>query len=74
MKTYVTVTISSDGAKASEVFSQFEAHGFKTSMGAHDLVYEWKDKSVRPEQVIELVDKVQAKLEGTNVRMHFVTV
>lgn len=74
MRTYVTVTISSEGAKASEITGTFEELGFKTTLGSHDFVYDWKDKSVSADQVINFIDKVQGKLKGMNVMISATTI
>jgi hypothetical protein len=74
MHTYVTVHMSSEGTKASEILNIFQGLGFEASLGNHDFVFKWKDKHVTPEKVIGFVDKVQEKLRGTQVLMHFTTV
>ncbi|HEQ79134.1 MAG TPA: hypothetical protein ENN76_02580 [Euryarchaeota archaeon] len=74
MRTFVTVTVSSEGEKASRVLDKFKELGFKTSLGNHDFYYEWNKKEVSPQNVIDLVDRVQDSLKGMNVRMHFVTI
>jgi hypothetical protein len=73
MKTYVTVTISSEGEKASIIAEKFKELGFKSTLGTHDFVYEWKGKDIAPVQVINFVDKVQTKLKGKNVLLNFTT-
>ena len=74
MRTYVTATVSSEGAPASKMIEVFEELAFKTSLGNHDFYYEWKEKIVTPQMVIDLVDKVQKRLKGMDVRLHFVTI
>ena len=74
MRTYVTATVSSEGALASEMIKVFEELGFKTSLGNHDFYYAWKEKVVTPQMVVDLVDRVQKRLKGMNVRLHFVTI
>jgi hypothetical protein len=74
MRTYVTVHISSEGTKASEILRIFQDMEFEASLGNHDFVYKWKDKHVTPEKVIGFVDRVQEKLRGTGVLLHFTTV
>ena len=73
MNTYVTVHVSSEGAKASEVAKVFQDLGFETTLGGYDFVYAWKDKHVTPEKVVDFVDKVQDRLNGMGVLLHFVT-
>ncbi len=74
MKTYVTVTISSEGESASKIANMFKELGFKSTLGTHDFVYKWKGKDIAPMQVINFVDKVQKKLKGTNVLLNFTTI
>ena len=74
MRTYVTLTVSSEGEPASKVISKFDELGFKTSLGNHDFYYDWKEKMVTPQMVVDLVDKTQANLKGMNVSLHFVTI
>ncbi len=74
MITYVTIQVSSEGEKASEITRRFKELGFEATMGSHDFAYKWKDKDVTPETVINFVDKVQSKLKGCGIMMHFATV
>jgi hypothetical protein len=74
MNTYVTVQMSSEGALASEVTEIFVDLGFNATLGNHDFVYKWKEKFVTPEKVIAFVDKVQKRLKGTGVMLHFATI
>jgi len=74
MITYVTIQVSSEGEKASEITKRFKELGFEATMGSHDFAYKWKDKDVTPEMVINFVDKVQSKLTGCGIMMHFATV
>ena len=73
MKTHVSIIVSSEGGLMSEVARIFGELGFKPTLGIHDFVYEWEETRVAPEKVIDLVDKVQTKLKGMNVGLHFVT-
>ena len=74
MKTYVTVSVSSDGGLASEITEILIDMGFNTTIGGHDFVYDWGSGDVTADQVIAFVDKVQGKLRGKNVRLHFDTI
>ena len=38
MKTYLSVTFSSEGAKPSEIIMRLRSLGFKPIMGEHDMV------------------------------------
>ena len=73
MKTHVSIIVSREGGLMSEVARIFGELGFKPTLGIHDFVYEWEETRVAPEKVIDLVDKVQTKLKGMNVGLHFVT-
>ena len=74
MKTYVTVTLNSDGGLASEVTDTILDMGFNSTLGSHDFVYDWGAKDITPSQVIDLVDNVQKRLKGKNVLLQFATV
>ena len=74
MNTYVTLQISSEGAKASEITNILLGMGFKATLGGHDFLYKWKEKHITPEKVIAFVDKVQKKLKGTGVLLQFTTI
>jgi len=79
--TFVTVTFSSDGGKASEIHKLMKELGFRTTLGNFDYVYKWDVKEIKPgevakfveEQLVKLVDRVQAKLEGKKVQLEFRT-
>jgi len=73
MRTHVSIIVSSEGRPLSEIAKIFKDLGFKPTLGMHDFVYDWEETKVTPEMVIELVDKVQIKLKGTQVGLHFVT-
>ena len=72
MRTFVVVSLSSEGGSASQVTNKLMDMGFETTLGNHDFVYNW-DKNVEPEAVIRFVDDVQKKLQGMNVLLQFVT-
>ncbi len=74
MKTYVTVSLHSEGGKASLVSQKLKDLGFDTTFGTHDFVYDWKDKDVSPSEIILFADQIQTKLEGMNVRLNITTV
>ena len=73
MKTNVSIIVSSEGGLMSEVARIFRELGFKPTLGMHDFVYEWEEAKVTPEKIIDLIDKVQIKLKGMEVGLHFVT-
>lgn len=73
MKTYVTLTLSSEGFPASEITKALLEMGFKPALGEHDFVYRWADKHVTTQDVIGFIDRVQSKLKGMGVGLHFTT-
>ncbi len=74
MYTYVTLQVTSEGEKASIITEKLRQMGFESTLGSHDFVYKWTEKVVTPAMVIEFVDKVQEKLKGCGVSLHFTTV
>jgi hypothetical protein len=73
VRTFLTLFVSSEGAKASEIVDKLGAVGFKPILGTHDFVYDWSITAVTPQAVIELVDRVQGVLKGDQAILHFVT-
>ena len=73
MRTNVSIIVNSEGGLMSEVAERIIDIGFKPSLGMHDFQYNWEGVNVTPEKVIELIDKVQKKLKGLNVGLHFMT-
>jgi hypothetical protein len=73
MKTYLEVTVSSDGEKASIITSKLIEIGFETGYGQHDFIYNWKKEPVLPE-LLKFIDQIQGKLKGSNVLLKFETV
>ncbi len=74
MKTYLSIFISSEGDRASNITEKLRDIGFDTTLGSHDFVYDWKNKEVTPTEVINFVDGVQNKLKGMNVRFSITTI
>lgn len=74
MKTYVNITISSEGAKVSNVVQKMRDLGFEAQLGTHDFVYQWKGKDVTPLEVIDFIDRIQTSLRGDHVLLHFTTI
>jgi len=72
MKTYLTITFSSEGAKPSEVVARLQSLGFKPITGSYDFVYNW-DSSATVEEAIWFADKIHATLEGYNTRFQLET-
>ena len=74
LRTYLTVTLSSEGGKASVITEQLAELGFETTLGSHDFVYDWKDKTISADQVINFIDKIQARLKGMQVLISATTI
>lgn len=73
MKTYLTVTFSSEGGRPSVINRTLANLGFHPATGAHDWVYEWPgDASV--EEVLHFADQIHAELEGLQVFFEMETV
>lgn len=72
MRTFVVVSLSSEGGSASQVTNKLIDMGFETTLGSNDFVYNW-EKNVEPVEVIRFVDDVQKKLQGMNVLLQFAT-
>jgi hypothetical protein len=73
MKTYLEVTVSSEGEKASVITSKLIEMGFETGYGQHDFIYKWK-KDVVLSQLLYFIDQVQERLKGSHVLLKFETV
>lgn len=73
MKSYMTVSFSSEGRKPSEIIDRLTQFGFKPIHGNYDLIYEW-DKTSTLEEAIGLADKAHGLLEGYKVLCKFETI
>ena len=56
MKTYLTVTFNSEGAKPSEIVDRLCMIGFRPTQGTYDFIYEW-DKKATVKDAIWFGDK-----------------
>jgi hypothetical protein len=74
MKTYLTITFTTEGGRPSEVSSILQGIGFKPVTGNYDFVYVWPRKKVDPDEALELADLVQVTLKGMKVLFKFETV
>jgi hypothetical protein len=66
--------ISSEGSLASEITDKLRDLGFETSLGSHDFVFDWDNKNVPADEVINFIDKVQTQLKGMGVKFNATTV
>lgn len=82
MWTMVSISFSSEGARASEVDKIMKDIGFLTTLGENDYVYKWPDEEAATEEdyrkleakVIHLIDDVQKRLHGKLVHVRFRTI
>jgi len=73
VKTYMTLTLNSEGALPSEVTKTLGDLGFVATIGQHDYAFDWGKKKPAVDEVIELVDRVHNRLKGKNVQYHVAT-
>ncbi|MEM3342314.1 MAG: hypothetical protein QW728_06435 [Thermoplasmata archaeon] len=73
MKTYLTVTFNSEGAKPSEVSERLTMLGFKPCTGNYDFVYEW-DKNATVQDALWFGDRIHAILKGNSVLFKLETI
>lgn len=73
MKTYVTITFSSEGAKPSEVERRLFGIGLRAMQGRYDFAYEW-ERNPSISDLLDLVDRIQMALRGTEVMFSIETV
>ena len=74
MKTYLTLTFTTEGGRPSDVTSLLQGIGFKPMTGNYDFVYDWQKKFVSAEEAVSLADRVQATLKGMKVLFKIETV
>jgi hypothetical protein len=72
MKTYLSVVVSTEGKKFSDIAGSLLSIGFKPLRGEYDYVYEWK-KAVEMDELMAFIDKVQDVLKGSNAILKFKT-
>jgi hypothetical protein len=73
MKTFVTVIFSSEGEKPSEIESRLFGIGLQAIHGQYDFFYDW-EKEPSIDEVMMLIDSLQAALDGTKVLFSVETV
>ena len=73
MNTYIEISITSEGEKASVITEKLLDMGLEISFGQHDFVHRWKYKATFSE-VLRFIDKVQSRLKGTGVILKFTTI
>jgi len=73
MRTYVRMIFHSEGASPKDVVRVMRDLGFEESMGMHDFVYKWKDKTSL-DDVIRLVSEMHGRMKGLNVNYEITTI
>jgi hypothetical protein len=73
MRTYVRMTFHSEGASPVKVREAMRALGFEESMGLHDFVYKWKEKT-SIDDVIRLMSEMHTRLHGLDVHYEITTI
>jgi hypothetical protein len=73
MRTYVRMSFHSEGASPSKVLDTMRALGFEESMGLHDFVYKWKERTTI-EDVVQLTTKMHERLKGLDVSYEITTI
>ena len=74
MKTYLTITLNSEGSSPSEVKDQLMNLGFKAAKGSYDFLYEWDEEEATVEDLVWFADKVHSALKGFNVLFSIETI
>lgn len=65
-RTFLKVYFKAGGERVSEIIRKTELIGFRYNLGPVDFIYEWKEKPTK-NQVLELGDKLNETLKGTDV-------
>lgn len=73
MRTYVRMTFHSEGASPLKVIETMRGLGFEESMGMHDFVYKWKDKT-SIDEVARLMSEMHERLRGLDVNYEITTI
>ncbi|HYK93439.1 MAG TPA: hypothetical protein VEY07_05290 [Thermoplasmata archaeon] len=73
MRTYVRMIFHSEGASPMSVLSVMHDLGFEQSMGMHDFVYTWKERTSLDE-VLKLVSTMHGRIKGMDVNYEITTV
>jgi hypothetical protein len=73
MRTYVRMSFHSEGASPHQVLEAMRSLGFEESLGLHDFVYQWKDRTTI-EDVIHLTTTMHERLKGLNVSYEITTI
>ena len=75
-RTYMSVTLHSEGAKLSDITRVMEELGWKPVYGAYDFAYEWDKKLVDEgnfEEYCKNINTVHDSLSGLNVSFNIRT-
>lgn len=73
MRTYVRMIFDSEGASPATVLKVMRDLGFEESMGMHDFVYKWHERSTLDE-VLKLVTNMHDRMKGLHVNYEITTI
>jgi hypothetical protein len=73
MRTYVRMIFNSEGSNPQEVVKLMRQLGFEESMGMHDFVFKWKNKTTLDE-VLTLVGDMHSRMKGMHVSYEVTTI
>lgn len=73
MRTYVRMIFNSEGASPQDVVKVMRQLGFEESMGMHDFVFKWKNRTSL-EEVLTLVSDMHSKMKGMHVNYEVTTI
>lgn len=73
MRSHLSITVSPDGARPSQLADRLADLGFVPTHGAHDFVYDWPDDS-DIDSVLDFADRVHATLLGTGALFEMETI
>jgi hypothetical protein len=65
-KTFILLTLDSEGAPYSEIADILQDMGFQRGASGYDFVYDW-GREVTIQQSLEFADRIQASLRGKRV-------
>ncbi len=73
MRTYVRMTFHSEGASPPKVREAMRSLGFDESIGMHDFVFRWKEKTTL-EEILALTSRMHDRLKGMDVSYEITTI
>ena len=73
MKTYLSVWFNTNGENPSNITKKLAKIGFKPIRGNYDYEYDWK-RTASVDEILNIGDKLQQMLKGSNVLFKLETV